>query len=153
MGSDPTETGCGKEETQWPATAIFSWGTLGGPAARRYHVRCFLALTLMVVSIFALFSFRHALGKTTVDLTASLLPGAAFLYIVFEFRRYLARLDELARRIQLESIAWTYLSGLGIAMFVGGLGLVYDWHWNAMWFVLLEPVRSIWLFVVSRRYQ
>ena len=78
-----------------------------------------------------------------------------FGFISWEFRRYLNALDELARRIQLEALAWTYLTGLTIACALGGVMLAYDlrpWFPSPFWFILLEPIRGLWLYVVSRRY-
>ncbi|MGD0873304.1 MAG: hypothetical protein ABSB88_27480 [Bryobacteraceae bacterium] len=87
----------------------------------------------------------------------SLVPGVAFLYITWEFHTYILALDELARRIQLEAMAWTYLTGLGVAALVGGVALVYGWQWNRLWlnplwFVFLEPVRACFLYYIARRY-
>ena len=96
---------------------------------------------------------RSLVPKGSLDLIAAFAPGAAFIYIAWEFRKYLSALDELARRIQLESIAWTYLCGLALAMLFGGLGMVYGWRLNPLWFIVLEPVRAGWLYFVSRRYQ
>lgn len=135
-----------KEASQWPTCAMLGWGTLGGPAGRRYSRHCAIALAVMVAGCAASALFG-------LKLVAALAPGAGFLYIAWEFRIYLAALDELARRIQLESIAWTYMSGLVAAILLGGLALVFDWKLNPMWFVVLEPVRSVWLYRVARRYQ
>jgi hypothetical protein len=90
-------------------------------------------------------------------LTLSLVPGIAYSYIAWELRRYILALDELARRIQLEAIAWTYLTGLAVAALVGGVALAYGWQWsslwlNPLWFVFLEPVRGCFLYYVARRY-
>ena len=78
-----------------------------------------------------------------------------FGFISWEFKRSLNALDELARRNQLEAIAWTYLTGLTLASAVGGVMLAYDerpWFPNPFWFILLEPIRGLWLYAVSRRY-
>ena len=123
------------------------------PAERRYHYRSGLALGLMALCMISAGLFRSSAAKGSLVVLAAISPGAAFIYIAWEFRRYLSALDELARRIQLESIAWTYLCGLAVTMLLGGLGLIYGWRWNPMWFILLEPVRAIWLYFVSRRYQ
>ncbi len=96
---------------------------------------------------------RHSVPGGILKIVIALAPGGTFIYIAWEFRRYLSALDELARRIQFESIAWTYLSGLALAMLLGGVGLVYNWRFNPAWFIVLEPVRAGWLYLVSRRYQ
>ena len=140
-------------DSRWPAAPIWAYGTFGRatPAGRRYHLRSGVALAALVICFVSgvfLRSFPDVLKVIT-----AFAPGAVFIYIAWEFRRYLLALDELARRIQLESIAWTYLCGLAGAMLLGGIGLVYDWRFNPIWLIVLEPVRAAWLFFVSRRYQ
>jgi uncharacterized membrane protein YfcA len=136
------------DSSQWPKCAMIAYGTFGNrtPAGRRYHFRCGIALAAMVVCM---------IGGALAGLKplAAIAPGIGFLYIAWEFRKYLSALDELARRIQLESMAWTYLTGFGVAMLLGGLGTVYGWGLNPFWFILLEPVRGGWLYFVARRYQ
>lgn len=149
LSKDPN----GNDSPRWPTGPILAYGTLGGPDGRRYQLRCGLALAAMVVCVLATVLFRSFIPKTSVRLIAALAPGVGFAYIAWEFHKYLSALDELARRIQLESIAWTYLCGLALAMPLGGLAMVYDWRLNPMWFIVLEPVRAGWLYFVSRRYQ
>ena len=95
------------------------------------------------------------LPRAAGDILTAILPGAAFGFIGCEFKRYIDALDELARRIQLEAVAWTYLTGFTAACALGGVMLAYDlegWFPNPLWFTLLEPVRGLWLYVVARRY-
>jgi len=143
------------EDSRWPTTPMLAYGTFGmrTPAGRRYHIRCSLALAAMVACFLAPALLRRSVPVGILRIVIALAPGAAFVYIAWEFRRYLSALDELARRIQLESIAWTYLCGLAVAMLLGGIGLVYGWRFNPAWFIVLEPVRAGWLYFVSRRYQ
>ena len=155
MNSDPSEEPSGKDDSQWPTAPILAYGTFGTrtPAGRRYHFRSGVALAAMVACMLTSVLLRSSLPKGSPDVLTAFAPGAAFIYIAWEFRRYLAALDELARRIQLESIASTYLCGLAVAMLLGGVGLVYGWRLNPFWFIVLEPVRAGWLYFVSRRYQ
>ncbi len=143
------------ENSRWPATPILVYGTFGArtPEGRRYHFRCGAALLSMVACMLLGTLLRHVAPGGPLKVAIALVPGATCAYIAWEFRRYLSGLDELARRIQLESIAWTYLSGLAFAMLLGGVGIVYDWRFNPLWFIVLEPVRAGWLYFVSRRYQ
>ncbi len=143
------------EDSRWPTAPMLAYGTFGtrSLAGRRYHLRSGLALAAMVACIVAGVLLRHSVPHGILKVVTALAPGAAFLYIAWEFRRYLSALDELARRIQLESIAWTYLCGLAVAMLLGGIGLVSGWRLNPAWFIVLEPVRAGWLCFVSRRYQ
>ena len=138
------------EQSRWPVGAIFGYGTLGSgtPAGRRYHRRSSIALLVLVGWIILASNVRDS----TIRMITPIMPGAVFLYIVYEFRRYLLALDELARRMQMEALAWTYLTGLAVAMVVGGLSTTAGWRINPMWFVILEPVRALFLYVASRRY-
>jgi hypothetical protein len=154
MDTNPSEDPA-TEHSQWPTAPMLAYGTFGSrtPAGRRYHLRAGIALAVMAVCMFGGALARSVVPQARPELLAAIAPGAGFLYIAWEFRRYLASLDELARRIQLESIAWTYLTGLAIAMLLGGFGVIYGWRINAGWFIMLEPVRSAWLYCVARRYQ
>jgi len=79
--------------------------------------------------------------------------GLTFGFIAVAFRRYLLSLDELARRMQLESIAWTYLTVLVLSMGLGTLSLVMKWNFNIIyWFILAEPIRAGWLYLGTRKY-
>jgi hypothetical protein len=147
----------GQQDSGWPACSIFLYGTFGAQseAGARYHRRCIAAFAVLVLGeiLLALVAFRAPYGVGR--LAGAFLPGAVFGYIVWAFRRYLLELDELARRMQLEAMAWTYLSGIPVAVLLGTLAFVYDWHswlFNPLWFIALEPVRSVWLYFVSRRY-
>jgi hypothetical protein len=148
MDRSQSEDPSNHESAHWPTAPMLAYGTFGSrsPAGRRYHFRTAMALLAMVVCMIG-----GALVH--VELIAAFAPGAGFFYIAWEFRRYLLSLDELARRIQFESIAWTYLSGLVVAMLFGGVALFYGWRVNPGWFIVLEPVRAGWLYFVARRYQ
>ena len=142
-----------QDTTTWPGSSLLVWGTFGTstPEGRRYHRRCCLALGVLFVGYFIAAGLPPAAG----DIVTAVLPGAMFGFISWEFRRYLNALDELARRIQLEALAWTYLTGLTISSALGGVMLAYDlrpWFPNPFWFILLEPIRGLWLYMVSRRY-
>jgi hypothetical protein len=160
MSSNPQITPAEDAGSRWPKCSIFSFGTFGGrsPAVRRYHRRCAIALIFMAGSFFgaAIWSLIHG-RSPTLEIGLALVPGASFAFIAREFRIYLASLDELARRIQLEAIAWTYLTGMAIAALVGGIALFFGDAWNPLWlnplwFLFLEPVRSCWLYFIARRY-
>jgi hypothetical protein len=84
-------------------------------------------------------------------------------YIAWETRRYLMSLDELARRLQLEAMAWTYLTGMVLAVWLGTLAplshtlLYWDYRQTMILliplaYMLLEFVRAGWLWYLSRRY-
>ena len=140
-------------DTTWPGSSLLIWGTFGTstPEGRRYHRRCYLAMGVLLVGYF----IAAGLPRAAADIVTAILPGAIFGFISWEFKRYLDALDELARRIQLEALAWTYLTGLTMACALGGVMLAYElqpWFLSPFWFILLEPIRGLWLYVVSRRY-
>ena len=143
-----------QDKSGWPTAAILAHGTFGGtnPSARRYHTRCWTALAVVVMWVIFGSAARPILPSGAIPILTAILPGAAFAYIAWEFRRYLLSLDELARGLQFESIAWTYLTGLALAAIVGGIGIVTHWTVSPLWFIVLEPVRALWLYVVTRRY-
>jgi len=139
----------------WPSSSILIYGTFGAktPEGRRFHIRCTAALVAMVLGMILGTILNLAVHLPLA--AGAAVPGLAFAFIAWEFRRYVLSLDELARRIQLEAIAWTYLTGLVLAMLAGGFLLVYpvDFHFlNPFWYIFLEPIRAVWLYVVSRRY-
>jgi hypothetical protein len=142
------------DKSGWPTCAMLAYGTFGGghPAAHRYHVRSAVALAGFVAWMMFGAAARSLLPTGAIPIISALVPGATFAYIAWEFRRYLISIDELARSVQFESIAWTYLTGLAVAAIFGGIGLVTQWSVNPLWFIVLEPIRAAWLYIVSRRY-
>jgi hypothetical protein len=142
QGDAPRAVSSDHGGSKWPACAKLGYGTFGRrtPAGRRYHTRTAIALIAMVaLCLGAAILARDFHHKSLWRVILSLVPGVAYLYIAWELRRYILALDELARRIQPEAIAWTYLTGLGGAALVGGVALVYGWHWNRLW---LNPCGS-----------
>jgi hypothetical protein len=143
--------------TNWPTASIVLWGTFGPKTAegRRYHQHFRVCLPLMVVG----FLVNQLPGAGEV--LGVLLAGSACAGITWGFRRYLRSLDELARRIQLESIAWTYLTGLAVAPMLSGIMAAYNLRPFQSLFgsmspfvcvLLIEQVRTLWLYKVSRKY-
>src|SRR4051812_34181859 len=107
MNSNLPDESSGNEDARWPTASMLAYGTFGArtAAGRRYHARCGMALAAMVICMFAGGVLRASVPKSVLTAVVACAPGAAFIYIAWEFRRYLAALDELARRMQLESIA------------------------------------------------
>jgi hypothetical protein len=145
------------EESRWPAFPILFYGTFGSrtPAGRRYHRQFGIALFVLALGMLALTMFRAYIPEQILRPLMGVLPGGVFAYIAWSCYGYLRTLDELARRMQLEAMAWTYLTGIAAAALLGGFALAYNWgQWflNPIWFLILEPVRGAWLYVVSRRY-
>src|SRR5215467_8265609 len=89
---------------QWPAGPILFWGSFGAhtPEGKRFHNRFKVCLVIMFAGFLTALFWSESPGP----MLAALLPGLGFTGIALSFRRYLLTLDELARRIQVESIAW-----------------------------------------------
>jgi hypothetical protein len=104
-----------------------------------------IGLTLGEIVLLTLYNVYHLEWLKTAS---GCLPAVAFAYIAWALRRYLLALDELARRLQLEAMAWTYLCGLPVALLLWGLGITI----NPLLILVLEPVRGMWLYILSRRY-
>ena len=152
------------ETPRWEPCSILLWGTLGtrGPAERRYIVRCFLAMVLAMGWLMVA-KFSHFRPRPVILSLTALVGGAVITFIALEFRHYLSQIDELARRMQLEAMAWTYLTGFVVAAWLGVAGAFSQTiaHWAfrpgvllliPYLFFLLEPVRAGWLYHLSRRY-
>ena len=142
---------------------MLMWGVFStrGPAGRRYLRQCGIALAILTLpSLFFLihqYSHLHYLKPMMFGRATAILLPIVCSYIVWEFRKYLLSLDELARRLQVEAMAWTYLTGFVLTAMLCGIWLErlgkVDLAWFCpVWFVLLEPVRAGWLYVLSRRY-
>jgi hypothetical protein len=129
---------------------MLGWGTLGGEAGRRYGNRAAIASVVFLVGTFASLILRLR------PLTA-IIPGTVFLYIAYEFRKYLSSLDELGRRIMLESIAWAYIAAGVLAMVLMGFIMAYELQFDPVWVVVaasfVEPIRGTSLYFIARRYQ
>lgn len=93
----------------------------------------------------------------------ALLIGAVITYMAWELRRYLLTLDELARQVQFEAMAWTYLTGFVLAGWLGVLAVLsYKLlHWTykpelllltPFLYFCLEIFRAEWLQHLARRY-
>ena len=150
-------------DSDWPKSAMLMWGIFSTrtPAGRRYVRQCVMALAILTLpSLFFLvqipFHFHYLTPRTFGRATTALLP-LGFSYIAWAFRKYLQSLDELARRLQIEAMAWTYLTGFVLmalltAIWLESVGKINLAWFCPIWFSLLEPVRAGWLYVLTRRY-
>ena len=164
MNLEHREMPAESETSRWEPCSILLWGTLGtrGPAERRYIVRCYLAM-VFAAGWLIVAKFAHFRPKSVILSVTALVGGIVITFIALEFRHYLSEIDELARRLQLEAMAWTYLTGFVVAAWLGVLGAFSQTiaHWVfkpavllmiPYLFFLLEPVRGGWLYYLSRRY-
>ena len=143
----PTE-----KSNAWPTRDIFWLGYFGAgtPAGARYRNRCLSALgVLMVVQLMTGFGLFHV---GVWRLVPALAPGLMFGLIAWEWWRYINSLDELARRLQVEAMAFTYIVGVFVMMALGGLATTFAWRLSPTVFIFLELVRAQRLAVLTRRY-
>ena len=137
----------------WPYKSLLLLGTFGSndAAGRQYTRQCWRAVTFLVIVI-VLLNLVNIKWPQYTWLPTSLF-GAIFIYIAFALWQYITRLDELARRLQLEAMALTYLVGFAAFLFAGTLGLSFKWTFSPLWYVALEGVRGLVLVVLARRYR
>jgi len=140
------------------------WGTFGTktPAERRYVMRsCIAGGAVLAIVLFAL--AMHFRPRPIMVRIVCIAFGSLITYIAWEFRRYLYQLDELARRMQMEAMACTYITGLVMAAWLAVLWpfshFLVHWPYKPMLlflipflYFLLEPIRAGWLYYLSRRY-
>ncbi len=146
------------QASEWSDAAMLITGTMGArTAAEKRYYRCVWSVCILL-AIWA--TWIAWPGHIAVPLwqkcIGALTPGVLFIFNVFEFRRYLSSLDELARKLQYESIAWTYLSGLVVWGFLFGLITAAGWMPGILafgWFIFLEPLRGTLLYWFAHRYQ
>jgi hypothetical protein len=153
------------EASRWETCAILFWGAFGTktPAERRYIMRSVFAAAVVAAWVGLAFSKKFPPAHWVMIVTL-LAVGALMTYIPWEMSQYLRQLDELARRMQLEAMAWTYLTGMVVAGWLGVLlplgHLLLHWSYPRQYlllsipflYFLLEPVRAGWLYYLSRRY-
>jgi hypothetical protein len=151
-------------ETKWPTCSMLMWGTFGTktPAERRYVFRS-CAAAGAVLALFLIAKVMHFQPRPIVLRVVLIAVGLLMTYIALEFRRYLYQLDELARRMQMEAMACTYITGFVMAAWMGILwpfsSFLVHWQYKPtvlfmipFLYFLLEPVRAGWLYYLSRRY-
>ena len=142
---------------------MLMWGVFSTktPQGRQYIRASYAAAAMVIVPTLLFFvhqhSHMHYVSKRVFTTLIAVAMPAAISLIVWEFRKYLLSLDELARRLQLEAMACTYLTGFILASVLCGIWLEalpnVDAIWFCpLWFALLEPARAGWLYALSRRY-
>lgn len=147
------------ESSTWPKASIFFWGSFGSndPAGRAYHRSCLIALGGMLAWLAIEKFVPLRVVRRDLWSASPLIITLGIGYIAFAFRRYLLSLDELARRLQFEAIAWTYLTLLPFALGFAALSRVEHWYFSPAWpllgwFVLAEGMRAGWLYLGTRKY-
>lgn len=69
------------------------------------------------------------------------------------YRRYFGELDELSLRIQLEAIAFAFVTLLFLGFTAGLVAAVTGLRVHPLWIVAGEPLRGLGLVLAARRYR
>lgn len=120
------------------------------PATNSTPVRRFPWLAVLVPAAFVLAYFAARAGLELVEpgsglaLALALLPVPFFAGLIYAYVRAVRGMDELARRIQLEALAFAFPSALLVAFTAGLLDLAgfhgaHDWDLPRLWPLLLLP--------------
>ena len=95
------------------------------------------------------FTLLDALGFEMVAVAGWAVFGSIHFW---SYWRYLASLDEMGRRIQLEALAIAYGSTLLAFSTLGAAGLILGFSISPAWVLAAEPLRGIVLAINARRY-
>jgi hypothetical protein len=141
-----------KDAPAWPYSSMLWIGTFGpnSPGGRSYQNACLAALVVLGVGM--LIAAPRVKDSPLFLWAAGLLPGLTFGFIAWRLWRYVGVLDELSRRIQVESMATTYLIGMALSMGIGGMALAFGWNVSPIYYIMLDLVRAAALVVLSRKY-
>lgn len=103
---------------------------------------------------------------TAFKLVTVFLPAALVTFYAWEKRKYYLSLDEMARRIELEGMAWAYSLGVLAALWMGGVLFAISLTWSGIpklqrvtaWMplflfgALLATVKANYRYIAARRY-
>lgn len=157
MKSNELQEPLPEEQAPWWSVSIASSKEFRRRQDRRASILLGLMGCALLVAVLAgyIFGGRHDMRnyeKISLE-WFNVLIVPAWVYAIAGCAKDLSRLDELGRRIQIESMAWTYLTGLTLFVGLGFTCFSTGWKFNPYWFCILEFVRLLWLRIVARRYQ
>lgn len=114
-------------------------------------------IVFLILYIAARYTLEQAGISPALRVGAALLPIPAFAFFLIFFIRGLKTLDELERRIQLESLAIAFPLTLLLIMTLGLLELAIplspqDWSYRHVW-AFLPLFYFFGLIIARRRYQ
>lgn len=148
-----------QDESGWPYASLLLCGLFGirSPGALAYSARSILAAVVMGLSLAAV--TQESPPLLPAEAWALMLPASAAAIALAVFR-YLRRLDELTRTIQLQALAVGYGTAVILGMALLGLLLIAPAGTAAglhptVWLVPLlvaETARGVALVVFARRY-
>jgi CDP-diglyceride synthetase len=129
-----------------------------GPGAKRSLASYIVVPLLFVLAYFgARGGIENVEPRSTAALLLALLPVPFFALLIFCYVRMVRGMDELARRIQLEGLAFAFPIALLIVFTAGLLDLAgfhgeQDWDLPRLWPLMLLPY---WggIALAQKRYQ
>jgi hypothetical protein len=138
----------------------FSYLAQSGPAGRRLYRRGFFAAAiLLVVLLLPTIRRTYDSQSTLWNWVIGPAPGLIFGYFAWQIWRYCSSLDELARRLHLESMAVAYLISLTVAGILLGLSFadccsrIPAVFYVSLWIVLAWALQELAFIVLRRRYE
>jgi hypothetical protein len=143
----------------WPYSSLLLLGYFGADtrAGRLLVWRGMGALAVIMVSGAVL---HAATGPTVLGMPLALWAAAIPLAVVaigWAHVRYLASLDELARLIQLQALAFSYGAAMTLAAVLFGVSMIGDRqlpaHLLLALLVLVEPMRGAALVYFARQHE
>lgn len=137
----------------WSYRSLLFCGHFGGPteASRRLNRNSAVAMIGFAVVFLGSAGLR-AVWDDALWLTIPATVGSA-LFLLAEYRRYFAQLDELSLRIQYEGITFAFSVMLVAGFVLGSAAAVFDFSIPFVLVVLAEPLRGIGLVRAARRYR
>lgn len=142
-------------DSEWPYASLLFWGFFGldTPEGRRFGLE-----TAGWFALLALAAVTAAVGRVPAALGVAL--PIVVLGLGWSYTRYLSRLDELSRRIQLDSFAVSYGAAMALGAGLAGWAMVDPEGLGAispaaLFWVLggAEVVRGVVLVRLARRYR
>jgi hypothetical protein len=147
--------------SRWPVREMLMRGTFGTKTpAERQLVRRSRAIVIIFYALLVAGRFY----PKRINLAWLLFLAAAFItYYAWEKRKYFHSLDELARRIELEGMAWAYAIGVLATLWLAAIASVTSTHWmlNSKFYpwgpillfgVLMASVKGAYRYIATRRY-
>jgi len=114
-------------------------------------------IVFLILYVAARYTIEQGAVSSVLRVGVALLPVPAFAFFLISFIRGLKALDELERRIQLESLAIAFPLTLLLIMTLGLLELAVplspqDWSYRHVW-AFLPLFYFFGLLIARRRYQ
>lgn len=147
-----------EDDATWPYASIILFGYFGAhtPEGRRLAVRTMAGILVVAVAILIL---ELGVGGPWITLVAAVAIPAGVALIILENARYLRRLDELSRSLQVQAFAVGYGAAMLIMAALLAIHLAVPSTWGlhqipmVALLVMAEPIRGAALARLARRHE